>query len=108
MSDPQTGDNSNIDVDYSDLETFLKDMQNKAKAVSEANGSLRSHLKSVLDDTGWHKTAAATIRQIDNMSETARADFLRSFEPMFDIMLSKKWRDEAMDIFSEKNSDAEE
>jgi hypothetical protein len=99
--DKTIGDNSQLEVDYADLETFISDMENKQKAISEATGSLRSHLKSVLADTGWHKRAAGMIREINAMSETTRADFLRTFEPMFDVMLSKKWRDEAQDIFSD-------
>lgn len=101
MADTNIGDNSNLEVDFSDLEQFLEDMANKKKTVSEAAGSLRSHLKGVLEETGWHKKAAAMIRDIDAMSETARADFLRTFEPMFDVMMGKKWRDEAMDIFTD-------
>jgi len=93
--------NSQVDVDWNDLETFLSEMADKQRTVSEATGSLRSHLKTVLNDTGWHKKAAAMIRTIDAMSEEARADFLASFEPMFDVMLSKKWRDESMDFFKD-------
>ncbi|MBM2293806.1 hypothetical protein JQX09_17905 [Sulfitobacter pseudonitzschiae] len=105
MAKDQTiGDNSEMDIDYAELSAFIEEMQNKQKTVSEATGSLRSHLKASLDKTGWHKGAAAMIRQIDGMSETSRADFLRTFEPMFDVMISKKWRDEQQDIFSDNTT----
>lgn len=104
MANSEIGSNSEIDVEYSDLEVFIADMADKQKAISEATGSLRSHLKGVLDQTGWHKRAAGMIREIDGMSETQRADFLRTFEPMFDVMISKKWRDEMTDMFKDKTT----
>lgn len=95
------GDNSDLEVDFKDVETFLKDMNDKQKSVSEATGSLRSHLKGALDKHGWNKGAAAMIRQIDGYSETARDDFLRTFEPMYTIMTEQKWADERQDLFND-------
>lgn len=100
----EIGSNSDLDIEFTEVEDFLSDMNDKQKAVSEATGSLRSHLKSILGNTGWHKRAAGMIREIDGMSETSRADFLRTFEPMMEVMVVKKWRDEASDIFDDQTT----
>lgn len=94
--------NSEIDIDYGELQEILNELEDKKDTVSEATGALRSRIKAVVDETGWHKGALAKIREIDAMSETARADFLRTFEPMFDAMVSQKWRDEMQDLFKDE------
>lgn len=101
MSKPQIGDNSDIEVDYADVQRYLDELAGKQKAIAESMGSLRSRLKEILTNTGWHKSALAQIRTIDAMSETSRADFLRTFEPLFDAMVSKKWRDESTDLLED-------
>lgn len=97
----QIGDNSDHDVDFDVLSKFLKDVADKAKAVSSKNGELRSFIKSYLDNTGLHPQAVAMIRTIENMDQTKRNDFLRSFEPMMELMVMKVWRDAQTDIFTD-------
>lgn len=101
QSTPQ-GDNSGVDpelnINYEDFKAILDGLTDKGSAISEATGVLRSSIKSTLDQYGWHKGALAMIRQIEDMSQTKRADFLRTFEAMFDLMVTKKWRDEMHDL----------
>lgn len=98
------GNNYDFEVDYDELIKELSELADLKKGVSSKNAELRSRLASILEQKGYHKRALATIREIDNMSLTARNDFLRSFEPMFDLMLSKKWRDEQQDLFNDDTS----
>lgn len=95
----ETGHNSTVTIDPNELRGVLDDLANSQRAVSEATGKLRSKLKGILDDTGWHKGALQTAKMIDNMSDTSRADFLRSFTPMFETLMAEKWEAEMADIF---------
>lgn len=101
----EAGHNSEIDIDAGELQQLLDELESKQKAVSEANGTLRARIKEILDDTGWHKGALATIRSIANMSETKRADFLRTFEPMFDALMEAGWRQEMRDMLDAEGED---
>jgi hypothetical protein len=99
---PKPGDNSGKDPELGVTpDEFMKILDNiagKAAVMGEANGELRSAIKSTLDNYGWHKGALAMIRTIEAMSPTKRADFLRTFDPMFELMYLKKWRDEGRDL----------
>jgi hypothetical protein len=97
----EIGDNSDFEVNSEDLDKILSELGSMKKTVSEANGKLRSRLKQILDEKGYHPKALAMVRQIDDMSETYRADFLRTFRPMFDAMMEGKWDGESADLLSE-------
>lgn len=97
----EIGDNSQIDIDHDEIRSYLDDLSGKQKNISEATSALRNKLKEVLNDTGWHKGALATIRKIDAMSPTARADYLRSLVPMLAVLRENKWDAEAEDLFNE-------
>ncbi len=101
MTDPQAGDNSVIGVDFSELNKILEELVDKKLSASELSGVLRSRIKEILTDTGWHKGALAQIRSIDAMSETGRVDFLRTFEPMFEVMMQNAWRSEMDDLLAQ-------
>lgn len=105
MDTAEMGDNSVDEIEYDELQSLLDDLSDKQRHVTEATGGLRARLKAILDEKGWNKSALGMIRQIENKSETARADFLRTFEPMFDAMVSKKWRDEMHDMIDETNTE---
>ena len=96
------GENYDLQIDADALIAELEDLAQKKKAVGESNGELRKRISQILEQKGYHKSALAMIRQIDAMSRTSRNDFLRTFEPMFDAMLSAKWRDEQQDLFDDK------
>jgi hypothetical protein len=104
---PDIGDNSAIEIDAAELQRLLDELECKKKAVTEATGALRARLKEILDDTGWHKGALQTIRQIASMSETKRADFLRTFEQMFDALMEHGWRQEMVDLLDARGEDAD-
>lgn len=67
-------------------------------AISQATGSLRSHLKAILDQEGYHSNAMATIRKIHGMNKTQRADFMRTFQPMFEAMNAAFWSKDMEDL----------
>ena len=92
------GDNSEVVIDAAELQTILDDLSDKKRSVSEANGKLRESIKQLIKDSSWHPQALATIRSIDAKSETERADFLRTFKPMFDAMFAAYWEDELSDL----------
>jgi len=95
----QDGNLSNdFTVDADALEGFLSELTDLKKSVSESAGDLRSRIKSILDQQGYHKKALAVIRDIEAMSETQRADFLRTFNPMLEAMRSLKWDAEGNDM----------
>lgn len=95
------------DVDADKLIAWLDDLEEGKKAISEATGALRSQIKAILEETGWHKSALAMIRQIDDMSETKRADFLRSFDPLYRAMMDAKWETEMEDLLADQNEGEE-
>lgn len=101
----QMGDNSEINVDYDEAQGLIDGLKDKQKAISEATGSLRSAIKQILDETGYHKSAFASVRAIDAMSETARADYLRTFAPLFDAMMEGKWLQERQDLLDQVEED---
>lgn len=107
--DPKPGDNAGkhpaLDVTTAEFNTILDTLAGKMKAISEATGDLRNAIKTVLDQHGWHKGALGMIRSIDAMSKTKRADFLRTFDPMFELMYLSKWKDEAVDLIPDDSDD---
>lgn len=88
-------------VEATELNNILDELAGDQKAISEATASLRSNLKSVLKDKGWNKAALAAIRGMHSKSASARADFLRTFDPMYRALLEAKWRDEMHDLVDE-------
>lgn len=100
------GHNS-IDVDYNDLSGVLVDLANLKKQVSEANGDLRQAIKAYLDKYGWNKKALAVIRDIAAMSQTARKDFLLTFDAMYAAMKAEEWDGEVADLFAKQVEDAD-
>jgi hypothetical protein len=97
---------TNITAEFDELQAFLDELAGKQKVISEATGALRSRLKIILDETGYHKGAFGMMRTIDAMSDTARADFLRTFEPLFACMMDGKWRGRMSDLFGDKEPPA--
>ena len=95
---PAAGDNDKLLIEFPELVAFLDELKQKKKAVDEATGSLRARIKAILEDQGFHPQALAMIRQIEAMSESKRADFLRTFDPMFEAMYEGKWAQENRDL----------
>lgn len=112
MTTHEPGDNSGIDPELdcspSELLEILENLKNAAKAVAEATGNLRSRIKSTLEAKRWHKGALSTVRSIDAMSDSARADFLRTFEPMFDLMMQAKWRGALKDLLPDDEEEGQD
>ncbi|NRB19897.1 MAG: hypothetical protein HRU33_20700 [Rhodobacteraceae bacterium] len=91
--------NEEFQVDASALQVQLDELADSGGTVSEANGDLRSRIKQIVDEEGYHKRALGVIREIDKMSETKRADFLRTFAPMLAAMRAGKWDTATPDMF---------
>ncbi|WIY24241.1 hypothetical protein [Parasedimentitalea psychrophila] len=91
--------NEEFQVGASALQVQLDELADLGGTVSEANGDLRSLIKQIVDEEGYHKRALGVIREIDKMSETKRADFLRTFGPMLDAMRAGKWDTDTTDMF---------
>lgn len=85
-------------VDGKDLQKDIEQLKDMKSSVSEATGELRSQIKAILDNKGYHSKALAIIRDLDAMSETKRADVLRTFTIMFEAMMELKWRKESADM----------
>lgn len=88
------------EIEYDDLRELLDALSDKKRSVDESNGKLRAALKGIIDDRGFHAGGFATIRKIDAMSETERADFLRTFNALYTAMKAGKWDQESSDLLS--------
>ena len=100
--------NPDTTITYADLRSILDEVSSTGKEVTEANGAHRSGIKQILEDREWNKTAFADIRKIDNMSETKRADYLRTLQPLLQIMLDAKWAGELDDLLSQLDAENED
>ncbi|WP_412506189.1 hypothetical protein [Roseovarius sp. SYSU LYC5161] len=94
MTYPQ---NSDFAVELSALLTDLAEIDEIKAEVSSANGDLRSTVKRILQDRGYHKGALAKIRAINDMPTSKKADFLRTFLPMLEA-IRPKWEEEVRDM----------
>lgn len=102
QSYPKNSDDFTVEADKLLAELLKIDNANDEK--NSVMGDLRSTIKSVLDASGYHKTALATIRTINDMPATKKADFLRTFEPMFEAM-SPTWRKQCQDMLDKAKAD---
>ena len=95
-----------FEVDTDALIGHLSDLAQSKKAISEKSGELSKQLERINETEGYEAQAMAMIRKIDAMSETKRADCLRTFVPMFEGMLLAKWSDDDMlDGLDERDPD---
>lgn len=97
-----------LGLTYGEFTTILSELSNKATSIAEATGTLRSAIKGHLDAKGWHKQALGLVRTVDDMSDTKRADFLRTFLPMLDMMMERKWRNAMADLIPDADSGGDE
>ena len=96
-----------FEVDLDKLLRELGEIEGKKGEVSSATGELRSTLKGILENSGYHKTAFAMIRQIHDMPATKKADCLRTFEPMFEALFPV-WEREVQDMLDKMDTEASE
>jgi hypothetical protein len=90
--------NSTVEMDEKKFVELCHELMGHQGDISSATGRLRSTLKEYLKETGHHKGAVGDIRKIDNMTETARADYLRTFLPYLEAMLAKRWKKQQPDF----------
>lgn len=72
-------------VSLEDLLADLNSAEDSQNTVSEATGAHRSNLKAIIENRGYHKGAFADFRKIHSMSDTALADYWRTFRPLLDV-----------------------
>mgnify|MGYP001055750574 CR=1 FL=1 len=102
---PQNGPDFDFRVNIDTLLRELTEIKDKKNEVSSATGDLRSTIKGILENSGYHKTALAMIRQINDMPATKKADCLRTFKPMFEVMYSV-WEREVQDMLDQTDIEA--
>lgn len=100
-------DGQNWSVEHDALRQDIDRLANLAKEVGEANGSLRSAIKDVIENRGYHKAALADVRKIDAMSDSKLADYLRTFIPMMEAM-QDDWNGRIEDMVDQMNDEAGE
>ena len=91
-----------------ELQAILDELADKKRSIAELAGEQRARIKAILSEHDWHKTALSDIRKIDAMSETARADFLRTFVPLFEAMYQGVWKGEMRDMLADLDEEAKE
>ena len=94
-------------VDLQKLRSELDSLHNKARASSESSGDLGQRRKQAVDSLGCHKDALSIIERVDRMSDDKRADFMRSFGPMFDAM-RPQWDEAAQDMVDKAEAQSDE
>lgn len=102
------GHNSKVEISFVELKTILTDLEDTQQTITEATGRHRQKIKEILEDQKWNKSALATIRKINGQSETERADFLRTFDALYRVMMEAVWMGELDDLLSDMESDDEE
>ncbi len=105
---PAAGDNSELIIDADELDEILSGLTDAKKNVSEANGVLRNKINATIKGKGWNKTALSIVRQIDDKSDTERADILRSLMPMIAARMGSKWERAIADMLEGDDGEGEE
>lgn len=91
-------------VDPAELQSEINELKELAKASSEKSGDLGARKTAISERKGYDKAALGTILKVDSMSETNRADFLRTFSPMFEAMRGG-WEAEGKDMLDDLDGD---
>ena len=91
-----------FDVDGKELIAEIVGLADMKTTIGEATGALRSGIKALLEKKGYHSKALAICRDIDAMSETKRADVMRTLIPMMAAMREQKWDAEIKDMLDDE------
>lgn len=102
---PNASPEDTLGISFEEFVEILDEIEGKRKVVDEANGGLRSLIKAKLSSMKWNKNGLAMIRTLRAMSPSQRADVLRTFKPMFDLMLERKWADEMRDLVPDRDAE---
>jgi len=94
-------------VDTQKLRSALDRIHTKATSSSESSSTLGQQRKQEVESLGCHKVALSLIERIDRMSPDTKADFLRSFSPMFSALLPQ-WEGEFKDMVDKAEDQARE
>ncbi|GIT90130.1 hypothetical protein JANAI62_03870 [Jannaschia pagri] len=108
MSD-DTHEDLNVDHDnlVSHMDAWARGESKSASEAAERRGEIRQFLD---DNPGLHKKALSDIRRIDKMDDEKRADYLRSFDHLRDL-LQGQWEGQSTpDMFEDgpKATEADE
>lgn len=102
---PRNDPDFSVDIDK--LIDELSNVDRQKDEVTTATGELRSTIKEILENSGYHKAAFSMIRQINDMPPTKKADCLRTFKPMFEAMWAI-WEEQIQDMLDHMDEDASE
>ena len=94
---PKDMQDKEFSLDLQKLRGSLDRIHGKATSSSESSSSLGQQRKQEVETLGCHKDALSMIERIDRMSDEKRADFLRSFQPMFDGLMPQ-WDEDMQDM----------
>lgn len=100
------GHNGDQDTDFNELNGFIVELADMKQDITAATAKLRTRLKAILETKKWNKSAVAEIRKVANMTQTARADYLRTFKILFAIMCHEKWDNDLRDMIDQLEDEA--
>jgi hypothetical protein len=86
-----------IEIDAQKLRSLLDTAHNMKQASSESSSELRHHRKNAAEQLKITKDVWAMVERIDSMSDDKLAEFIRSIEPAFAIMMPQ-WKDRIQDM----------
>lgn len=104
---PKDMQDKEFSLDLQKLRGSLDRIHSKATSSSESSSSLSQQRKQEVETLGCHKDALSIIERIDKMSEDKRADFLRSFQPMFDGLMPQ-WEEEMQDMLDKASAQSDD
>ena len=78
--------NSLPSVTLNELLEHLSKRERDQKGISSATGTKRANIKAFVEENELHKGAVADIAKIHEKPTTQRADYMRSFLYLFELM----------------------
>lgn len=94
-------------IDAQKLRAELDRIHGKKQSSGESSSALAQQRKMAAEGLGCQKDALSLIERIDGFSDDKLADFMRSFEPMFEAMLPQ-WQDRILDMVDKAEAEAEQ
>lgn len=85
------------ECDAQKLRAALDVIHDKKRGSGESSQKLSKERKEQAERLGCERDALALIERVDGMSEEKRADFLRTFVPMFEALMPD-WEDKMRDM----------
>lgn len=97
----KAGDNKDVKIPVKDLKAYFKKQKDLKTQASEAAGAAGSAADQFIQNTGGNKAAISDLTKIANKSESARADYLRTFMVNFQALYDEVWGPEMHDMLDD-------